>query len=374
MAVTKSASLQRPMPSLGSGEMLGAWKVPTASLIARPPPSRVRSSWSGVAWQAGQPPAKNMVRPLARSGRCGASAPAGTVAGMVAIQNAPNPNAMTLTARIANRRMRIVPFHWWGRRHATRIGRMISGRRRITPRPRKSRTKPEGRRVLRRVAPRTVPNRPARPGRQHAGSALLHAIVRVASAAVLLHRRKGLLETRLILHLGGRLLRVGAELGELGVDVGLLLPDRRQRRGFAPGLGIFGKQVRHLGGGVLVLRENRLCLGKVERLLALHVFGAQRSLLAVGFHQSLAGRDRVLRDRSGKTEREGGHGKHGAPHRVFSLGGGRGPHEKLGEFGTAAGQGRPARPVWPAESQHRRYGVIPETIRRRHRVAPFTIP
>jgi len=59
-----------------------------------------------------------MVRPLARSGRCGASALAGTVAGMVTIQNAPNPNATTLTARIANRRMMIVPFHWWGRPRA----------------------------------------------------------------------------------------------------------------------------------------------------------------------------------------------------------------------------------------------------------------
>jgi hypothetical protein len=49
-----------------------------------------------------------MVRPLARSGRCGASALAGTVAGMVTIQNAPNPNATTLTASIANRRMKIV--------------------------------------------------------------------------------------------------------------------------------------------------------------------------------------------------------------------------------------------------------------------------
>ena len=42
-AVTKFASVQRPIPSAGSGEMFGAKNVPNGEGIARPPPSLKRS-------------------------------------------------------------------------------------------------------------------------------------------------------------------------------------------------------------------------------------------------------------------------------------------------------------------------------------------
>src|SRR5712691_4835032 len=98
------------MPSLGSGEILGAWKVPNGDLRPSPPPSLVRSSCSGVAWQEAQPPAKNMVRPLARFGVYAASVPAGTVAGTVTIQNAATPIA-TATRMTITRRRTMLSFH-----------------------------------------------------------------------------------------------------------------------------------------------------------------------------------------------------------------------------------------------------------------------
>jgi len=83
--------------------------VPNGDFNAKPPPSRVLSSWSGVAWQEAQPPAKKMVLPLARSAVRGASALAGTVAGMVTTQNTPNARTTAIAAAAANLRS-IAPF------------------------------------------------------------------------------------------------------------------------------------------------------------------------------------------------------------------------------------------------------------------------
>ena len=74
------------MPSAGSGEMFGTWKVPNGEGIANPPPSLVRSGCPGVAWHDEQPPALKTVWPLARSGDRAGSASAAMVVGSVSAQ------------------------------------------------------------------------------------------------------------------------------------------------------------------------------------------------------------------------------------------------------------------------------------------------
>ena len=66
----------------------------------------------------------------------------------------------------------------------------------------------------------------------------------VAAAAILEDRRGEFLERRLIdnSRLGG--LDILFEFGEPGVEVRLVLPDRRQRRGAAAGLAVVGEQSR----------------------------------------------------------------------------------------------------------------------------------
>ena len=73
MAVMNCATVQPPMPSLVTGEI---------ETRPSPLPSLVLSSCLGTAWQDEQPPIRNMVSPLARSGVGGPSAPVGTVAGI----------------------------------------------------------------------------------------------------------------------------------------------------------------------------------------------------------------------------------------------------------------------------------------------------
>ena len=83
IALTKSASFHSPIPSRLCGEIFGTRKVPKSDRISRPPPSRIASSWSGVAWQDAQPPAKNIVRPLSGLPLYGGRTEAGTVSGRV---------------------------------------------------------------------------------------------------------------------------------------------------------------------------------------------------------------------------------------------------------------------------------------------------
>jgi hypothetical protein len=72
---------------------------------ASPPPRRVRSlmpaSLFAVAWQDAQPPTLNIALPFSSSGAYVGSSDAGTVAGIVTIQNTRIPNmapAMAMTA------------------------------------------------------------------------------------------------------------------------------------------------------------------------------------------------------------------------------------------------------------------------------------
>src|SRR5438093_4684367 len=71
--------------------------------MASPPPSFSRSGWLGTAWQEEQPPALNIVTPLARFAVRGASEAEATTAGTVNHQKMPAPSA---PARIKPRRIR----------------------------------------------------------------------------------------------------------------------------------------------------------------------------------------------------------------------------------------------------------------------------
>src|SRR6516162_9990655 len=66
--------------------------MPNGDFKAKPPPSRLRSTFSGflfgTAWHDEQPPMLNMASPLARSGVWVDSAVAGTTLGSVKIQSA----------------------------------------------------------------------------------------------------------------------------------------------------------------------------------------------------------------------------------------------------------------------------------------------
>src|SRR5713226_1521799 len=87
-------------------------------------------------------------------------------------------------------------------------------------------------------------------------------------------------------------LRIGYELGELGLEIGFVLPDRRQGRGVAAGLRAIGEERAYL----FRLREGREdLLGgvEVEGLLALQHVGGNLALVAVRLHDGLAGRDRI---------------------------------------------------------------------------------
>src|SRR5262245_38621110 len=173
------------------------------------------------------------------------------------------------------------------------------------------RSMPEGRRVPRDGRP-SVPVPRMR-------SALALAVGLVTSAAVLLHLGELRLERVEILRGGlGRLGFVG-ELRQLGVEIGLVLPDRRQCRRVAPRLRTLRKQRVHLGD-LLVGGENQLRLGEIERLLALRHLAAEPGLLAVGLHDGLAGGNRILLGGDGgHAERNGSNRKHSADDHVVSL-------------------------------------------------------
>src|SRR5262245_7142674 len=102
-AAMNCASLQRPIPSFVSDEMFGTLNVPKAVGNASPPPRRVASSCFGTAWHDEQPPMRNIVRPLARSGLYEASTICGITGALktqpAASASAPaesNTNAITI--------------------------------------------------------------------------------------------------------------------------------------------------------------------------------------------------------------------------------------------------------------------------------------
>ena len=78
---------------------------PYGDLSSNPPPRRVRSSCFGVAWQAAQPPAKNMTLPLSRFGVCVGRSLAAMTSGRVTNQNPTAP--INARIRAARRRRRI---------------------------------------------------------------------------------------------------------------------------------------------------------------------------------------------------------------------------------------------------------------------------
>src|SRR5499426_3505156 len=88
-------------------------------------------------------------------------------------------------------------------------------------------------------------------------SALTLAIGLVTATAVLLHLGELRLEAVEVRDLPLRRLGLVGELGQPGLEVGLVLPDGRQCRGVAAGLGILGKQRVRLGN-ILVGGENLL--------------------------------------------------------------------------------------------------------------------
>src|SRR6185312_4122725 len=109
MAVTNCASLQAPMPSFGSGEIFGTKNSPKAVCSSSPPPRRVASFCFGVMWQEAQPPARNMVRPLPRSGARGERDAAATVCGIVSHQTAATATRLAAAAAMIDLRNRTPP-------------------------------------------------------------------------------------------------------------------------------------------------------------------------------------------------------------------------------------------------------------------------
>src|SRR3974390_3367219 len=82
--------------------------MPKGDFKARPPPSLLRSTFSGeilgTAWQDEQPPILNMVSPFVRFGVCAGNAAAGTTLGSVKIQIAAKPKIMD--AAVTNKNVR----------------------------------------------------------------------------------------------------------------------------------------------------------------------------------------------------------------------------------------------------------------------------
>jgi len=232
-AVTKSASLQRDAV-IGIGRDIGCVEGPERRVEGQAAAKLVPVVLAGRGVQEAQPPAKNMVRPLARFGVYAASVPAGTVAG-----NRHDPER-----RDADRYGNEDDDHEPAHDAFLHPGPMtsLSASYRGCGHPRKALPEmAEG--GASRDAPPPPCGRGARRGRSpRSVIALLEAIGLVAATAILLHVGERGLEACLVLHLGRRVLGVGAELGEPGLDVVHLFPDRGQGRGIAASLRILGNR------------------------------------------------------------------------------------------------------------------------------------
>src|SRR5262245_36310642 len=146
------------------------------------------------------------------------------------------------------------------------------------------------------------------------------AIRLVAIAASLGNRRKGRLE--LIDRLGLALTRCHglAEGVGLGVEIGLVLPDFRQRTGVGTGWRRRREQRRDLLCRRAPIRESRIGFRSIEGLLALHHLGHVLGMGAVRLHQFLALRDRIgLGEEDSYSTQKYSRDKNATNHKTFSL-------------------------------------------------------
>ena len=105
IAVTNCASVQAPMPSVGSGEIFG--DVERAERRTQPKPAAEPGLILGLRHRMAdeQPPVLNIVLPLTRSGVWGPTAEAGIETGAVINQNATIPRTAAIPARNISRRI-----------------------------------------------------------------------------------------------------------------------------------------------------------------------------------------------------------------------------------------------------------------------------
>src|SRR5215831_16177916 len=146
------------------------------------------------------------------------------------------------------------------------------------------------------------------------------AVGLMATAAILAHL--GDLNLEAVEILGGVHggLGIAGKLGEPGGEIGLVFPNRRQCRGIPAGLGSVREERRRFIARLGEGRERLLRCGEIEGLLGLQHVGGDLALIAVGFHQCLAGSDRVaLRHQRGGAEREHCNDERGADHLSCSL-------------------------------------------------------
>src|SRR5262249_15823897 len=145
------------------------------------------------------------------------------------------------------------------------------------------------------------------------------AVGSMAPDAILAHFGQLNLEAVEVLDCLSRHLRDAGELGEPRSEIGLVLPNRRQRRGIAV-LGLIRKSRRSLLARFGKRRERFFRLFEIERPLGLCHFDHNSLLYPVGLHQSLAGSDGiVLGEKRGGTERKHSGSKRETDHDTSSL-------------------------------------------------------
>src|SRR5262249_30748406 len=148
----------------------------------------------------------------------------------------------------------------------------------------------------------------------------LLAVGLMTTAAILAHLGNLNLEAVEVLGCVPGRLGLGGKLGEPGGEIGLVLPNRRQRRGIATGLGSVREECRRLVACLGEGREHLFRCSEIEGLLGLQHVGGNLALIAIGLHQGLAGSDRVaLRDQRGSPKREHCNDKRSADHLSCSL-------------------------------------------------------
>src|ERR1700719_1799513 len=148
----------------------------------------------------------------------------------------------------------------------------------------------------------------------------LLAVGLMATAAILAHLGNLNLEAVEILGCVHGRLGLAGKLGEPGVEIGFVFPDRRKSRGVATGLGIVreecGRLLARLGEG----REHLFRGVEIEGLLGLQHVGGNLALVAVGLHQRLAGSDGIaLSHQRGGPEREHCNDERSADHLLLPL-------------------------------------------------------